>query len=237
MRVLILVLVAINLWGVGVSNAWALGNSSIVSSEDIEGELYSHFLVMALIGASDNLELHEKVGMDFSNKKLRENIREMVAHIEEKNRSCQRELKVLKKLHAEDLGAGYDDRIPIASIQDFDTLGGISERLSDVFDRTRDMRSFIDMRDAFTSHFDVYHTTLADRNMCREEFAIAYKGGIDNPKLQKACTSFDELRSCVIEARRIDLKSEKRRAVVSEKYFDGRLKPRESRYPPKYKRQ
>lgn len=201
-----------------------------------QGEAYSQLIVAALIGATDNLHLHEDVSRDFSDKKLHENIKKMVSHIEEKSVSCQNELIVMKKMHTKDQ-MGADRRIPVASIQDFDTAGSISERLSDLLDRKRDMKSFIEMRDALTSHFTTYFTTRAERNMCRGVFAEAYEGGKENPELEKACASFDLLHDCLVEMRSIDRISELRRKEVSEKYHGGDLGPRKSRFPPKYKRQ
>jgi hypothetical protein len=204
--------------------------------EDPEGEVYSQLLVGALIGAADDLYLHDNVAQDFSDKKLRENIRIMVAHIKEKEASCQKELHVIKKMHVEDK-MGADSRIPVASIQDFDTAGSISERLSDLLDRQRDMKSFIGMRNALGSHFNVFFTTRTDRDMCRNLFTEAYEGGANNPEHKKACAAFDSLRSCMIEMRHINYISEFMRQDVSERYYDGKLGPRESRFPPKYKRQ
>lgn len=204
--------------------------------EDREGKVYSQILVGALIGATDDLHLHENVAEDFSDKKLHENIKRMVAHIEDKEASCQKELHVIKKMHVKDK-MGADSRIPVASIQDFDTAGSISERLSDLLDRKRDMKSFIEMRNAVTSHFKTFFTTRADRNMCRGIFAEAYEGGRNNPEHKKACASFDSLRSCLIEMRHIDNITQFMREDVSERYYDGKLKSRESRFPPKYKRQ
>lgn len=149
----------------------------------------------------------------------------MVAHIEQKNDSCQKELQVIKRMHIEEKMRA-DSRIPVASIQDFDTAGSISERLSDLLDRTRDTRSFIEMRDSIPSHFKVFFTTRAERNMCRRAFAAAYKGGIEHPELQQACASFDQLRSCLIEIRHIDRISEYMREDVSNQFYDGSLEPR-----------
>lgn len=211
---------------------------SAMASNDKEKEegVYSHLLVAALIGATDNLHLHEDVARDFTDKKLHENIKKMVSHVVEKSVNCQDELVVMKKLRRRDQNA-TGAHIPIASIQDFDTAGSISERLSDMLKRERDLKSFIEMRNALTSHFDVYYTTLADRNMCWGIFSQAYEGGKTNPKLEKACTSFDLLHDCLVEMRSIDRVSEIQRKEVSEKYYKGNLKPRESRFAPKYQRQ
>ena len=99
------------------------------------------------------------------------------------------------------------------------------------------MKSFIEMRDALSSHYRTFFSSRSERNMCRGVFAEAYEGGQSNPEHKKACAAFDSLRSCLIEMRHIDYISELMRQEVSEQFYNGRLKPRESRFPPKYKRQ
>jgi len=155
----------------------------------------------------------------------------------------------MTRMHVEDK-MGADDRIPTASIQDFDCAGAISERLDDMLDRTRDMQSFIQMRDALHSHFGVYFSSRSERDMCAKVFPkgygnfrptdqledVDYKDGKKNPELKELCDAFYLLRANLIEMRTIDRISEYMREDVSERYYDGRLEPRESRFPPKHER-
>lgn len=230
-------------------------------TEKDEKEIYSQILVAALLGATDDLRLYKNVNQDPSGKKLKKNVLIMAEHIKDKSENCQKEIKVMKRMHEADQ-MGADDRIPVASIQDFDCAGSISERLDDMLNRTRDMESFIQMRDALTSHFGVYFSSRSERDMCSKVFpkgysdnktsntsnssinfsslspseGVDYNDGVKNPELKELCDAFYLLRSNLIEMRTIDRISEYMRQDVSERYYDGRLEPRESRFPPKHER-
>lgn len=149
--------------------------------------IYSQILVASMMGALPGLNLHDNVGADFSDKKLRSNSRKVAGAMSPVLQQCMRALGEVRH--------GRWD------LDDYPDLVSLNQVLDIFADRTRDMDAFIEYRNALTSSFKVFFTSRADRNLCREGFVPWLELPPSGEKARQLCAGFDMLTTCMVELR------------------------------------
>lgn len=149
--------------------------------------IYSQILVASMMGALPGLNLHDNVGADFSDKKLRSNSRKLAGAMSPVLQQCMRALGEVRH--------GRWD------LDDYPDLVSLNQVLDIFADRTRDMDAFIEYRNALTSSFKVFFTSRADRNLCREGFVPWLELPPSGEKARQLCAGFDMLTTCMVELR------------------------------------
>lgn len=193
------------------------------AQEEVKKErFHSQSLVAALIVSGDKLHLKKDVKKDWTGQAMFENVELMLNHFQESNKKCQDDLVNLRAVRAHDLEQN-ESYIPVASLNHFAFAGELNARLEEVEDRDLDVVNFSKMVDSLESHFHIRFTSQLDRNVCWGLFSRSFIGGRENPKIDNACNSFDQLHDCLVEMRHIDKVSESQRENVSVKFYEGRL--------------
>lgn len=149
--------------------------------------IYSHILVAAMLGTMPELNLHENVMKDFSDKKLQANIRKIGSAMPPLLQQCIQALGDMRNGQGE--------------LADYPELASISRALDVLADRTSDMDSFIKYRNGLMSNFKVFFTTRTERNICREGFVPGLGLPPSGDKARQLCSGFDMLNTCMGELR------------------------------------
>lgn len=190
---------------------------------------YTQSIVAALIVTGDKIHLKSDVRRDWTGKNKDENIHAMLKKFESSNRQCQEELISLRGTHEHDRSQ-HESYIPVASIQDYSFAGELNARVEELENRDIDPANFVRMTDLLENHFAERFSAHLDRNVCWGLFARSFARGKEDPTIDRACNSFDELHECLVEMRHIDRISEVQRANVSKKFFDNRIPPRDNAF-------